>query len=172
MRGVGRTQTETLSEGTLLPRLKQSEAALAASNRQHSESRSLWLLSLALIAANTGATEPPSRNTVFASFHGCLVALETPSQEPITSPCADTDASALIGASREAILSGLGNPSWCTEGDALRFITWSEPRCDAAPNWGYSFYRLHEGSRGGGPELLLEFGPGRAVKAAKWLRSK
>lgn len=132
----------------------------------------LWILGVAFAFGNAGAAEPANLQTALASFHSCLVALEKPSQEPVTSPCARKDASALIGASRETILSRLGHPTWCTVSLELRFIPWSEAACGATANWGYSFYHLPEGWRGGGPELMLQFGPGGAVKDASWFGTK
>jgi hypothetical protein len=71
------------------------------------------------------------------------------------------------------MLSGLGHPRWCkVDDDDVRFIPWSNPICETAANWGYSFYRLPEGWRGGGPELMIQFGPNEAVKAAWWFGTK
>jgi hypothetical protein len=146
---------------------------VAAIDRRYRAVGSLLFLGLVLAAANTRATESPSVERVSATLHDCLVALEKPSQEPLTSPCARKNVSALLGASREAILNGVGHPRWCHPVEPeVRFIPWSEPACGAAATWGYSFYRLPKGSKGGGPELVLEFGPSGAVTTAWWWGTK
>ena len=145
---------------------------MAVINLRHVALRGIWLLGIASVAANADPAKSPSTDGVLASLRGCLLALEKPSDEPIISPCARNDASTLVGASRQAIVRGLGHPNWCTGVDELRFIPWSEQACGTAAIWGYSFYRLPQSWKGGGPELALEFGPNGAVKAASWFATK
>jgi hypothetical protein len=74
------------------------------------------------------------------------------------------DVSALVGSTREAVLEALGAPDSC-----LRELT---DECRARDWWGYFFYYLPPGWRGGGPELWFEFDSAGVIEQAQWSVSR
>ena len=86
----------------------------------------------------------------------------TTGEEPIWAR--HIDVSALVGSTREAVLEVLGPPDSC-----LRELT---NECRARDWWGYFFYYLPPGWRGGGPELWFEFDSAGVIEQAQWSVSR
>ena len=74
------------------------------------------------------------------------------------------DVSALVGSTRDAVLESLGAPDSC-----LRELT---DECRARDWWGYFFYYLPPGWRGGGPELWFQFDSAGVIEQAQWSVSR
>jgi hypothetical protein len=74
------------------------------------------------------------------------------------------DVSALLGSTREAVLGSLGAPDSCVRG--------MTDECRARDWWGYFFYYLPPGWRGGGPELWFQFDSAGVVEQAEWSVSR
>jgi hypothetical protein len=70
------------------------------------------------------------------------------------------DVRPLVGVSRQAVLSQLGEPDSCVGG--------SEAECLQSPAWNYTFYHLPPDQHGGGPELMLLFNQHSGVRDAQW----
>ena len=126
-------------------------------------------MALALVAVVGAADDVPARRTALLIELGrCRSALPKDAQYAV-SPCAEKAVAVLAGASKEEVLSKLGNPSFCIlttgevklSGDAL---------CSTALSFGYSFYILK--GVGGGPELILNFGKDQVVQAASWMHTQ
>jgi len=77
------------------------------------------------------------------------------------------DVSALAGATQEEIREALGEPETCENDMQFAPCVGGDPT-----NWFYSFYHLQTGSRGGGPELLLEFATDGRCTRASWAHTR
>ena len=86
----------------------------------------------------------------------------------VGAPISEPDVSHLVGAPRSLIVSRLGPPDFCDDGEAAR--------CDNSTHWYYFFFnhpvRDEAGNvvvtAGGGTALEIHFGSSRAVEAARW----
>jgi hypothetical protein len=82
--------------------------------------------------------------------------------EPVSAETIDVKL--LLGQSREAVTAAIGAPDNCD-----RQLT---QQCQQQRSWGYSFFYLPYGWRGGGPELWLRFNADGAVQEAQWKFSR
>ncbi len=95
------------------------------------------------------------RQAVLSEFGSCVRSLPEKVETTFISPCAQRDATLLVGISRATLASGLGHPDWCKPGPNAQLLPWSDRACAGSPIWGYSFYRVP--AVGGGPELQFTF---------------
>jgi len=86
----------------------------------------------------------------------------TSTERVVLEPIVSVDA--LRGIPRQTVLSAMGRPDNC--------IKVKDAKCSALASWSYSFIHLPQGSRGGGPELILFFGIRGAIAEAKWQFSR
>jgi hypothetical protein len=77
----------------------------------------------------------------------------------------------LVGASSHEIEKALNAPDNCGPCRLSATCKQPHPGCDAAvgSEWDYDFYKLPPMTVGGGPMLVLKFGPHRRCRSAKWL---
>jgi hypothetical protein len=84
----------------------------------------------------------------------------------------DLDLRPLIGLRRETLRDGLGPTSInCRDKPIVSVTTGERVRiapCQADEDIAYSFYRLPQGTAGGGPELLLQFDQDGICARALW----
>src|SRR6266481_5883159 len=59
----------------------------------------------------------------------CLRSLPPRVQSTLISPCAQRDATQLMGISRTTLASSLGHPDWCNLGASAQLLLWSDRGC-------------------------------------------
>jgi hypothetical protein len=133
------------------------------------------LLSSVLVAAvlvGSAAIPTQPQMALLERLHVCLrnVALQSPSAP---SPCSGTDASSLVGLSRDKILEALGTPSFCHKSSLQDFLPWAFAECRSpGVGFGYSFYRLPLHVVGGGSELVFIVDATGRVISAGWVTTQ
>ncbi len=110
------------------------------------------------------------QQALLSEFASCLRSLPPRVQSTLISPCAQRDATQLMGISRTTLASSLGHPDWCKPGASAQLLLWSDRVCAGSPIWGYSFYRIP--AVGGGPELQLTFDESQTSAAVSWVRTQ
>jgi hypothetical protein len=125
----------------------------------------LTALTACALCGLTACHESPekTRANLLGKLGECLkeVSIERPS------PCLKLDLSPLNGIAREDILRALGPPTFCT----LPVYVPKGPDCPSHYNQ-WSFYRLPQGTIGGGPELTCDVDQIGHCAAVRWVGSQ
>jgi hypothetical protein len=130
-----------------------------------------WVMALCTCASMVGQLSanpagPGSAQKALVTLQECLRKIPKAGNEYVASRCEGVDLSVLSGISLQSMVSTLGPPTLCFQGNAVSPV---DKSC-RQPSW--LFFYLPRGWRGGGPELVCSTDDGVICRYVSWVRTK